>query len=281
MRVAEVGGDKVGHSSLGTDLFHHLQSSFGITPGDDDTDAQHALAIVDRDGLAGLTMRSLAASPQTGPMTLYNYVESREALEELVVDAVSARVALPGPTDDWLAETRAVATALWRTYRAHPAVIPLILPRRTSSRASLVPTETLAAALARGGLKGVDLFVAFRAVSAFVTGIAQNELAGALTREKDPASAAAHRSTCAGRTTDPRRAGPGRGRVHRPGVRADVPASSATHHWRVLRESGVLFARRQGRVIRDDLDARFPGLLDAVLAAMASGGHSPTMHGTR
>ncbi|WP_406058394.1 ArsR/SmtB family transcription factor [Micromonospora sp. NBC_00860] len=69
-------------------------------------------------------------------------------------------------------------------------------------------------------------------------------------------------------------------------VLPDVPASSATHHWRVLRESGVLFARRQGRVIvhslrRDDLDARFPGLLDAVLAAMASEGHSPTVHGAR
>jgi AcrR family transcriptional regulator len=151
---------------------------------------QHALAIVDRDGLAGLTMRSLAASLQTGPMTLYNYVESREALEELVVDAVSARVQIPGPTDDWLADTRAVATALWRTFRAHPAVIPLILTRRTSSRASLAPAEALAAALARGGLGGLDLFVAFRAVSAFVTGIAQNELAGALMREKDPASAA-------------------------------------------------------------------------------------------
>ncbi|MEV1317584.1 TetR/AcrR family transcriptional regulator C-terminal domain-containing protein [Micromonospora arborensis] len=151
---------------------------------------QHALAIVSRDGLAGLTMRSLAASLQTGPMTLYNYVDGREALEELVVDAVSARVQIPAPTDDWLADTRAVATAMWRTFRAHPAVIPLILTRRTSSRASLAPAEALAAALARGGLSGLDLFVAFRAVSAFVTGIAQNELAGALTREKDPTSAA-------------------------------------------------------------------------------------------
>ncbi|WP_327036281.1 TetR/AcrR family transcriptional regulator [Micromonospora ureilytica] len=151
---------------------------------------QHALVIVDRDGLAGLTMRSLAASLKTGAMTLYNYVDSREALEELVVDAVSSRVQIPEPTDDWRADTRAVATAMWRTFRAHPAVIPLILTRRTSSRASLAPAEALAAALARGGLDGVDLFVAFRAVSAFVTGIAQNELAGALSREKDPASAA-------------------------------------------------------------------------------------------
>ncbi|RKR92236.1 TetR family transcriptional regulator [Micromonospora pisi] len=151
---------------------------------------QHALAIVDRDGLAGLTMRSLAASLQTGPMTLYNYVDSREALEELVVDAVSALVEMPEPTDDWVADTRAVATALWRTFRAHPAAIPLVLTRRTSSRASLAPAEALAAALARGGLDGVDLFVAFRTVSAFVMGIAQAELAGRLSREEDAGSAA-------------------------------------------------------------------------------------------
>lgn len=56
-------------------------------------------------------------------------------------------------------------------------------------------------------------------------------------------------------------------------VLPDVPASSATHHWRVLRESGVLHARREGRIIlhtlrRNDLNARFPGLLEAVLAAL-------------
>ena len=52
----------------------------------------------------------------------------------------------------------------------------------------------------------------------------------------------------------------------------DVTPSTASRHWRVLRESGVLYARREGRVVlmslrRADLDARFPGLLDAVLAA--------------
>ena len=158
---------------------------------------QHALAIVDRDGLAGLTMRSLASSLHTGAMTLYNYVDSREALEELVVDAVSALVEIPEPTDDWLADTRAVATALWRTFRAHPAAIPLVLTRRTSSRASLAPAEALAAALARGGMDGIDLFVAFRTVSAFVMGIAQNELAGRLSREDDASSAAQRVATLA------------------------------------------------------------------------------------
>lgn len=56
-------------------------------------------------------------------------------------------------------------------------------------------------------------------------------------------------------------------------VLPDVPASSATHHWRVLRNSGVLHARRQGRLIlhtlrRDDLDARFPGLVDVIMQTL-------------
>ena len=46
----------------------------------------------------------------------------------------------------------------------------------------------------------------------------------------------------------------------------DVVKSTMTHHWRVLRDSGVIWQRPQGRenmisLRRDDLDARFPGLM--------------------
>ncbi|MET8946078.1 TetR/AcrR family transcriptional regulator C-terminal domain-containing protein [Streptomyces sp. NPDC004542] len=127
-------------------------------------------------------MRALATALRTGPMTLYNYVSGREELEELVVSAVAARVATPEPTGDWPADVRAVATALWRTVREHPAAVPLVLTRRTSSPAALAPAEALAAALARSGLDGPDLLAAFRTVMAFVMGVAQAELAGLLTR---------------------------------------------------------------------------------------------------
>ena len=48
--------------------------------------------------------------------------------------------------------------------------------------------------------------------------------------------------------------------------------STLTRHWRVLRDSGVSWQRPYGRenllsLRREDLDARFPGLLDAVLNA--------------
>lgn len=50
--------------------------------------------------------------------------------------------------------------------------------------------------------------------------------------------------------------------------------STMTHHWRVLRDSGVIWQRPDGRenllsLRREDLDARFPGLLDALLQALA------------
>lgn len=55
----------------------------------------------------------------------------------------------------------------------------------------------------------------------------------------------------------------------------DLGVSKATrsHHFRVLRESGVTHTRIVGtrRIVglrRDDLEARFPGLLDALLAAV-------------
>lgn len=50
----------------------------------------------------------------------------------------------------------------------------------------------------------------------------------------------------------------------------DRPKSSLSHHFRVLRESGVVSTRKHGKLLmnslrREDLEARFPGLLKAVL----------------
>jgi DNA-binding transcriptional ArsR family regulator len=56
----------------------------------------------------------------------------------------------------------------------------------------------------------------------------------------------------------------------------DVPVSKSTctHHFRVLREAGVISQRAEGTsrlntLRREDLDARFPGLLDSILDAGA------------
>jgi AcrR family transcriptional regulator len=142
--------------------------------------AAKALEIVDRDGLGGLSMRTLAAALGTGPMTLYNYVKDRGQLEELVAEAVMSGVEMPEASQDWLADVRAIATAIWQAVRRHPNVIPLVLTRRTVSPSSYAPAERLVEALARGRLDDVDLLAAFRAVLGLVMGSAQAELAGPL-----------------------------------------------------------------------------------------------------
>ncbi|MDR8412814.1 helix-turn-helix domain-containing protein [Nonomuraea sp. 3-1Str] len=55
----------------------------------------------------------------------------------------------------------------------------------------------------------------------------------------------------------------------------DVAPSTLTHHFRVLREAGLIRQREDGNrrwtALRlEDLDARFPGLLDAIVNAYAS-----------
>lgn len=49
-----------------------------------------------------------------------------------------------------------------------------------------------------------------------------------------------------------------------------IAKSTASHHWRVLRESGLIYQRVEGTkklnsLRRDELEKRFPGLITAVL----------------
>jgi DNA-binding transcriptional ArsR family regulator len=60
-----------------------------------------------------------------------------------------------------------------------------------------------------------------------------------------------------------------------------VTKSTLTHHFRVLREAGVIDQREVGTarlnsLRRECLDKRFPGLLDAVLAATPAPAGAPS-----
>jgi len=57
---------------------------------------------------------------------------------------------------------------------------------------------------------------------------------------------------------------------------AGVAKSTLSHHFKILRESGVVFCRKDGTshlnsLRRDDLDRRFPGLLEVVLRPSTTG----------
>jgi DNA-binding transcriptional ArsR family regulator len=54
------------------------------------------------------------------------------------------------------------------------------------------------------------------------------------------------------------------------GVDAKIAKSTMSHHFQILRNAGVIFTRKEGTQLfnslrREDLDARFPGLLDVIV----------------
>lgn len=56
-----------------------------------------------------------------------------------------------------------------------------------------------------------------------------------------------------------------------------IAKSTRTHHWRVLREAGLIHQRDAGngthvRLRRAELDRRFPGLIDAIAGAVDPAG---------
>jgi DNA-binding transcriptional ArsR family regulator len=63
---------------------------------------------------------------------------------------------------------------------------------------------------------------------------------------------------------------------------APVTKSTLTHHFRVLRDAGIICQRQEGtarlsKLRRDDLEARFPGVLDAVLRSARVHAEAPAI----
>ncbi len=139
------------------------------------------LVVVERHGLEGLSMRSVARELGVGTMSLYRYVSGRDELEGLVVEQVLGEVGDEVPPGTPWAERIAVLCERVRdAVGAHPGVVPLLLVGRHRLAATLRWGEAMLAALAEGGITGPDRVIAFRTLLAFVLGAAQVEHLGPL-----------------------------------------------------------------------------------------------------
>jgi AcrR family transcriptional regulator len=76
--------------------------------------------LADTQGLAAVTMRSLAASVGVSAPGLYRYVTSRDELVGHMVDLVSADLRHPPPSGDWVRDITVVAEQQRALFRAHP-----------------------------------------------------------------------------------------------------------------------------------------------------------------
>ncbi|MBF6546150.1 TetR/AcrR family transcriptional regulator [Nocardia brasiliensis] len=143
--------------------------------------ANAALAVLDRDGLAALTMRAVAKELGVATMALYRYVADREALEVLVVDHIYAAIDTTSPpAAPWQEALTALLDRVRAAVARHPETVPLVLRHRQSSPASLRVIEAMLAVLTRAGFTGPDRVIAQRTLVAFLLGALQNEHYAAL-----------------------------------------------------------------------------------------------------
>jgi AcrR family transcriptional regulator len=143
--------------------------------------AAAAVAVIDRAGLGGLTMRAVADQLGASAMGLYRYVEDREELEGLVVELVLGAVdPAPPPAGSWQERTTAMADRVRVAVGAHPAVIPLTVTHRHRSPALLRWSETVVGILAEPVPDPVRRVVALRGLLAYLIGAIQLEHLGPL-----------------------------------------------------------------------------------------------------
>jgi AcrR family transcriptional regulator len=79
-----------------------------------------AVRIADAEGLAAVSMNRVAKELQTGAMSLYRYVESKQELLALMIDAAIGEVPPTPATGDWRTRLERWARATVQAMRAHP-----------------------------------------------------------------------------------------------------------------------------------------------------------------
>lgn len=142
--------------------------------------AAAALAVIDRQGLEALSMRTVARQLRIGTMSLYRYVSDRRQLEELVVDLVLDSVDATPPRGSPARKLAVLADRFRVAVSQHQAVVPLLLTHRHRSPSLLRWGEAILGVLTDAGYAGKRRVIAFRAVVAYVFGALQVEHFGPL-----------------------------------------------------------------------------------------------------
>ncbi|OEU95994.1 TetR/AcrR family transcriptional regulator [Streptomyces oceani] len=130
-----------------------------------------AVRLLDAEGLAKFSMRRLASELGVTAMSVYWYVDSKDALLELALDAVQGEVPLPDPADEsanWRDQLRQLAYGYRALFVEHPWLCQMfgnhlnVGPQATAfaeASTSVMRRTGLPARLLSGALYGLFYFV--------------------------------------------------------------------------------------------------------------------------
>lgn len=132
-----------------------------------------ALRILQRDGLDAVTMRRVATELDTGPASLYVYVDGRDGLCRAMLNRVVGTVALETPDPRrWREQLHALLGGLLGALDAHPGIATAALADVPTGEHALLMIDTLLGTLRAGGIDGRAAAWAAHALLMLVTATA-------------------------------------------------------------------------------------------------------------
>lgn len=137
-----------------------------------------ALALADEQGLAALTIRSLATRLGAKPMAIYHHVPNKDAILDAVVDRVFGEIELPQPGHSWRPELRRRAVSARAVLRRHAWSIGLLDSRTSAPRpATLRHHDAVIGTLRADGFGVAQTAHAFALLDSYVYGFVLQEVA--------------------------------------------------------------------------------------------------------
>lgn len=137
-----------------------------------------ALELVDRDGVAALSMRRLARELDVEAMTLYHHVQNKQALQDAIVEHVLTESlhdpTNPTVTSSWQDVLTNYAQGLHQGLLAHPGTVVLFASQKAITPRTVAELEGLLQAL---GDAGFSPEVALRMVYAVAGSVIGQHLA--------------------------------------------------------------------------------------------------------
>ena len=132
-----------------------------------------AIRLADADGLDAVSLRKVAAALDVGPMRLYGYIDTKEELLDLMLDAVHTEIRPTG--DNWREVLRSNAEATRQAAHRHVWLADLMGGRPQLGPQALARMEAVLSALR--GLDVAAIKPVVSAVDAYVIGAVRKEIA--------------------------------------------------------------------------------------------------------
>jgi TetR/AcrR family tetracycline transcriptional repressor len=151
-----------------------------------------ALAVLDRDGLDALSMRSVAAELDTGAAALYRHVANKDELLDLVFDRVIGELSVPDPEPErWTEQVKEVARVVRAGILRHRDIVRISMGRYPMGPNGLRFSERLLAIFRAGGLPDRTAIVASHLMFVVINGFSLEDTAplGGTDASPDEASA--------------------------------------------------------------------------------------------